>query len=266
MMKFNISRVLFALILLVFTTGCLQIFETSADVQARKALQDLMAIQEKFKAENNRYARNLVEIDKYDLKYHTGIVYLEIESADKDQYRAISLPAESVSARVFAYDTSQGGYYEMDETEVSRYVLGALNHIRKEQADQKKIDTSFFALLAVVAILGVRFYTRHNQAGNRAGFAGFFLSLMPLMWSIAVLSHLNPDVVLSQFITGMSAASLILTVTALLLETGWMMRKSASEMSASLWGLFGTTLMICLFSGMVMVSTFMKYYFNSLTG
>lgn len=52
-------------------------------MQARQALLDLMKIQEKFYQENKRYATRFGEIEKYNLKYHSGIVYLEIESAGK---------------------------------------------------------------------------------------------------------------------------------------------------------------------------------------
>ena len=118
---------------LLFLTSCGQIFEVDADVQARQALLDLMAIQDKFYQENQRYANGHAEIEKYNLKYHSGIVYLEIETAGKDGYRAVSLPAESTTARVFAHDSEQGGFYEMEEDEVSRYVLGALKYIRDEK-------------------------------------------------------------------------------------------------------------------------------------
>ena len=84
-------------------------------MQARQALLDLVKIQEKFYQENKRYATGHAEIEKYNLKYHSGIVYLEIESAGKDTFRAVSLPAESTTARVFAYDSDQGGFYEMEE-------------------------------------------------------------------------------------------------------------------------------------------------------
>ena len=66
------------------------------------------------------------KLEKYNLKYHSGIVYLEIESAGKDKYRAISLPAESTTARVFAFDTDQGGFYEMEADEVSQICPGSI--------------------------------------------------------------------------------------------------------------------------------------------
>ena len=86
MTKFNIPALFFLFFLLIFTASCSQFFEATEDVQARKALTDLMQIQEAFHDENQRYARNLTEIEKYDLKYHSGIVYMEIQSADKEQY------------------------------------------------------------------------------------------------------------------------------------------------------------------------------------
>jgi len=115
-MKPILQRPLLWLIIIAFcATGCTRIFENDYDAQARRALLDLMAIQDQFHKENKRYAKNLLEIAKYNLEYHNGIVYLEIESAGKDKYRAIALPAESTTARVFAYDTRRGGYYEMDD-------------------------------------------------------------------------------------------------------------------------------------------------------
>jgi hypothetical protein len=153
---------LWLIIIALCVGGCTRIFENHQDVQAQQALQDLMAIQDQFHKENTRYAKNLVEIDKYNLKYHKGIVYLEIEKAGKGHYRAISLPAESTTARVFAYDTSRGGYYEMDEEEVAQYVLGALR--------------SVFSGLASVCLPDTR-----NQ--ERAGCGGLiFCAWRPSAW------------------------------------------------------------------------------------
>ena len=143
---------------LVFLNSCGQIFEVDADVQARQALLDLMKIQEKFYQENKRYATRFGEIEKYNLKYHSGIVYLEIESAGKDTYRAISLPAESTTARVFSYDSNQGGFYEMEGEEVSKYVLGALRHIRVQKQEKDLIELTGWMMIAGMCFLGLRFF------------------------------------------------------------------------------------------------------------
>ncbi|MFQ5715949.1 MAG: hypothetical protein ACE5GQ_02480, partial [Nitrospinales bacterium] len=98
---------LLALVCILSLSACAPVFETQADVQARQALRDLVEVQEAFYRDNQRYARNLQEMEKYHLNYHKGTVYMEIEFARKDRYRAISLPAESTTARVFAYDTDK---------------------------------------------------------------------------------------------------------------------------------------------------------------
>jgi len=260
MTKFNIPPLFFSLLLLIFTASCSQFFETTEDVQAKKALTDLMAIQEAFHAENQRYARNLVEIETYHLKYHSGIVYMEIQSAGTDQYRAISLPAESTTARVFAYDTEQGGFYEMEELEVSEYVLGALNHIRLEQKNKSISDFAFFVLLVLIFVLGTRLHLRHKETENRLVFVAFYLCLIPLAWSFSVLNYLDSKIVFSQALTGISGGALVIAVLGILINACWGKNKSVMDTPASLWSLFGMTLIISLFSGGVMIYTFMEYY------
>jgi len=263
MKKFNIPFLFFSLLLLIFTTSCAQFFEASEDIQARKALTDLMEIQEAFYAENQRYARNLTEIEKYNLKYHSGIVYMEIQSADKDQYRAISLPAESTTARVFAFDTVKGGFYEMEDLEVSQYVLGALNHIRLEQRNKTISDFAFFVLLAFIFILGIRFHICHQETKNLPVFVAFYLSLIPLGWSFSVLNYLESKIVFSPTLTVISGGALILAVAGILITVWWGKSKSVLTTPSALWSLLGMTVFISLFSGGVMIYTFMEYYFKA---
>jgi hypothetical protein len=263
MKKFNIPALFFSFFLLIFTASCSHIFETTEDVQARKALTDLMAIQESFHSENQRYARNFTELKKYQLKYHTGIVYMEIQSADKDQYRAISLPAESTSARVFAYDTEKGGFYEMEDLEVSQYVLGALNHIRLEQRNKSISDFAFFVLLAGIFVLGVRFHMRHPEIENRLVFIAFYLSLIPLGWSFSVLNYLESKIVFSSTLTGISGTALGIAVLVIMINAVGIKGRSVNETPSSLWSLLGMTVFISLFSGGVMIYTFIEYYLKA---
>jgi len=260
MTKFNIPALFFLFFLLIFTASCSQFFEATEDVQARKALTDLMEIQEAFHDENQRYARNLTEIAKYDLKYHSGIVYMEIQSADQEQYRAISLPAESTTARVFAYDTEQGGFYEMEDLEVSQYVLGALNHIRLEQRNKSISDFAFFVLLAIIFVLGIRFHIRHQETENRLAFWAFYLSLIPLGWSFSVLNYLESKIVFSPTLTGITGGALVVAVLGILINAWWAKSKPVMTTPSSLWSLLGITVFISLFSGAVMIYTFMEYY------
>ncbi len=259
MPNLNITRLFLAFFMLIFTTSCSQQFENDLDFQAQKALKDLMKIQESFYAENQRYARNLVEIEKYNLKYHNGLVYLEIESAGKDQYRAITLPAESTTARVFAFDTSKGGFYEMDDIEVSQYVLGALKHIRKEQSDKRISAYAFYLLLAVLFVLGIRLHSRFRESKNQPVFAAFYLSLLPLTWSFSVLNYMSKDIVFGSSLSGLSVAAFAVAVLTLLIGGWWFKKQDLYNTSASLFSLLAMTSIIALFSGGVMVHTLMEY-------
>ncbi|MFQ5481122.1 MAG: hypothetical protein ACE5ER_00075 [Nitrospinaceae bacterium] len=184
---------------LVLLGGCGALYETASDVQARQALLDLIRIQGEYHQKNNRYARNLVQISEggYTLKYHTGIVYLEIEAAGPNSWRAVALPAESTSARVFAFDTKKGGLYEMDDEEVSDYVLGALNFIRSQQLELLIRDVYAGTLILVMAWFGFKSW-RGNKAAPSSWMAlCFFLSLPPLTFTALTLNHMDKDIVLS---------------------------------------------------------------------
>lgn len=241
------------LALLVALTGCSNIFETSADVQARQALWDLMKVQEKYHQDNKRYARNLVQIKDYNLKYHTGIVYLEIEAADQEKYRAVALPAESTTARVFAYDTDKGGFYEMDEEEVSEYVLGALKHIREKRGKEDLNDLLTLFLLGGFILLGVRFTGSYGDRAHRPVLYSFFLSIFSLGWALALLNHFDKNIVFSTLMMAFTCASLLVAVISLALAFRWL--RTVSEKPEALIGMMVCTVIISLFSAGVMANT-----------
>ena len=256
-------RIVLFLAALLFFSGCFDIFEHDSDVQARKALKDLIAFQDAFYKENGRYAQNLVELEKYDLKYHTGIVYMEIEMARKDKYRAISLPAESTTARVFAYDTEQGGFYEMDDEEVSRYVLGSLIHIRAEQAKKNMNDMLAAFLVGLSLVLGIRFMIRYKEPDYRMVFVAFFLSMVPIVWAVMALNHLGDKIVITQTISLMTGICFVCAVLSLILAVNWFVHRRASEIPSPLLALLGTVCVVALFSGLVMLQIYRTYYFNA---
>ncbi|MEK9628895.1 MAG: hypothetical protein VW455_07715 [Nitrospinota bacterium] len=244
---------------LLLLTSCSNIFELDADVQARQALFDLMEVQEKFYQENKRYAGKLFEIEKYDFKYHTGIVYMEIEQADKDGYRAISLPAESTSARVFAYDTKQGGFYEMDDVEVSRYVLGALRQIREEKRKENLSDMTAWIMMAGMLFLGLRFISRFKNPDNNSLLGAYLFCLVPLGWSIAVLGKMHKNIVFSSQISQFTWASLVLSVISIILGIKWIFKEKKEPTQPSLMSLMACTLVIAFIGGGVMVYTLATY-------
>ncbi|MFQ5673539.1 MAG: hypothetical protein ACE5G9_10630 [Nitrospinales bacterium] len=250
---------IFSLILTVCLSACAPIFENDADVQARQALLDLMKIQETFHQEHGRYAKNLEEIGKYGLKYHSGIVYLEIQYAEADQYRAISLPAESTTARVFAYDTERGGFYEMDE-EVPQYVLGALNYIRGIQ--KQKNTTDFFSALLIVLLLGmgIKSFARNKTETSRTTYTAYFLSLIPLGWALALLNHLDEATVFSPLILGAAGGSILIAGFCLLVCGKAVADFLKNRGPTALVGLFTAMTVTSLLSIAVMVHSLLKYY------
>ena len=255
----KIFRLLAYLLILSALTSCTHIFELDSDVQARQALFDLIKVQEKFYTDNNRYAGKLLEIEKYNFKYHTGIVYMEIEQADKDGYRAISLPAESTSARVFAFDSKQGGFYEMEDDEVSRYVLGALRQIREEKRKEELSDFTAWIMMGGMVLLGLRFISRYKKPENNLLLGAYIFCLFPLAWSIAVLGKLDKNIVFSTQISQLTWASLVVALTSFILGCKWIFNKKKETPQPSLLSLMACTLLIAFFGGAVMFHTLITY-------
>ena len=255
----KLFRIFTCAIALFFLTSCSNIFELDSDVQARKALFDLMEAQDKFYQDNNKYAGKLFEIEKYNFKYHTGVVYMEIEQANKDGYRAISLPAESTSARVFAFDSKQGGFYEMDDVEVSRYVLGALRQIREERRKENLSDFTAWVMMGGMVFLGLRFISKYKNAENNSLLGAYLFCLFPLAWSIAVLGKMNKSIVFSSEVSLVTWASLFLVLVSFALGCKWVFRKKEAPPQPSLLSLIGCTMLITMISGGVMVYTLITY-------
>ena len=243
---------------LVFLTSCNQIFEIDADVQARQALLDLMAIQDKFYQENQRYATGHAEIEKYNLKYHSGIVYLEIESAGKDGYRAVSLPAESTTARVFAHDSQQGGFYEMKEDEVSRYVLGALKHIRDEKHKKDLNELTGWVLMGGLGFIGLRFFARYRSPENSTAIWAYIFCLPAMGWSVALLGNMAENVVFTSSIAQTTWVGLALSSVALGLGCIWMKKSISLAPPAPL-----ISLLICTMSISLLSAGTMAYMLNT---
>jgi hypothetical protein len=250
---------LWLIIIALCTSGCTRIFENNHDSQARQALQDLMAIQDQFHREHKRYAKNLLEIQKYNLKYHNGIVYLEIESAGKNKYRAISLPAESITARVFAYDTSKGGYYEMGEEEVGQYVLGALNHIRKEQRDKDIFDYLSAGMLVCLFLFGARMLIRYKESRTSWVWWPYFLSLAPLALGMATLIHMDVDIALSTELANVMSVGLGMSILCLILASIGFTKIPAKGEYHILQGIAVCTILISLASGAIVTQSYFLF-------
>ena len=244
---------------LALLSGCTNLYETTQDVQARQALFDLMEIQEAYHQENQKYARNLVQIEKYNLKYHTGIVYLEIESSGPDKYRAISLPAESTTARVFAFDSDRGGFYEMDDDEVSSYVLGALNHIRQQQRQKSIVDYFSGGLILFLIWIGRRIYLRHKGPNTGWVLWPYFVSIFPVSLAVTTLNHMDKDIVLSSLLKFLMGIALALTLLCILIDVISFPKIPRGPHYETLASLAVCTILISIFSATIMVQTYRTY-------
>ncbi len=219
-----------------------------------------MAIQDSYYQENGKYAVNLSQVEKYNLKYHTGIVYLDIESADKNGYRAISLPAESVTARVFAFDSTKGGFYEMDDDEVSNYVLGALNSIRKEQKDLRIMDGASIFMIFILLFFWLKALKNLESREHKSIMYLFLISLGPLLWSMMALNHMHKDIAVSSLVlTGVGAAGVISLFGSVMGAVGFT-KVFQRPTPGPVIGFSVSTLFISLFSLGTMIYILTTYY------
>ena len=255
------SRLTLLLTIFIFSlVACTPIFENNYDAMARQAPFDLVQAQNNYWEKHNKYSKGLAQLQKHNLKYHTGIVYLEIQSASKDGYRAISLPAESTTARVFIYDTTKGGFYEADEVEVSKYVLGALNFIRDRKGKEKINTFVTTILLSSLFILGFRFTSRYKGKENNYILLSYFISLLPLGWAIAAINHLTSEIVFSSKIKILSLIAITLSLTSSFIATLWLKNKNLLITPAPVLGLAGCILFTSIASAGVVIYTVYKYY------
>lgn len=255
----NPLRIVCLILALIVAPGCVKVFENDHDLQAQKALKDLMAIQDQFHQKNQRYAKNLVEIEDYKLEYHGGIVYLEIESADQNKYRAIALAAESTTARVFAYDTEKGGYYEMPEEEVASYVLGALNYIRNEQRQKRVIDVVSGVLMVILIGMGFKLHGLYKGPNSGWALVPYFLTIPPLVMSVAAMNHMNRDIMMTPLLQGLIFGSIALAGLALVGSMMSFSKIPPGDNRSALAGVALCTLMIAVFNIGVLAQTYIKY-------
>jgi hypothetical protein len=259
-MRIPTIKKIFLFICMFCLTSCAVIFENNYDVMARQALFKLMEAQENYRNEHDKYANQLFQLSSYDLKYNTGVVYIEIQSASKDEYRAISLPAESSTARVFIYDTTKGGYYEADEVEVSKYVLGALNFVRSEKAKQKTNTLLISLLLGSLVLLGFRFFSRYKGEESNNVLISYFISLPPLGWAIAVLNHLSHEIVFNSKILTLSWFAIAFALSCIFITIRWLKSRKPLSSPTPILGLAGCSLFISLVSLGSVAYTLIKYY------
>ena len=260
MISFKIKKIFLLSFFLLGLISCATIFENNYDVMARQALLDLVKAQKTYHKKYGNYTNQISELLKLDLTYNNGRVYIEIHHADKNDYRAISLPAESTTARVFIYDTSKGGFYEADEVEVSKYVLGALNFIRGEKEKQKTTIVLTIILISSLVFLGIRYFSKYKKEENYTVLISYFTSLIPLGWAVSALNNINTEIFYSSKILTFSLSAIALCIVTGFTSYRWIKNQNLIITPVSVLALAGCTIFIALSSLATLMYTLLKYY------
>ncbi len=264
MNRYSLVKFLLCALALIFLSGCNRLYENAADIQARKAMLDLIELQNDYHTKNGKYARNLIEVQETGgkLEYHTGIVYLEIESANETAWRGVSLPAESITARVFAFDTNKGGFYEMDEEEVSSYVLGALNFIREKQHEIKVRDQMGLAMIVVMLVFGLKTWQRNRVTGSGGVGWPFLLSFPSIILAALTLNHMDHEIALSKTLQGLLIGGVLISLICVWLMVRGFKKMEKGEKAMSLSALAVCTVLMAIVNILVTTHTFMNYTEN----
>ena len=265
MFLFRYVKFAFLGTLIILFSACSVFFETKTDRDAQIALKKLMRVQEEFRQDHQRYAKTIFEIEKvnkYNIKYHKGLIYMEIETADVNSYRAISLPAESTTARVFAHDLKHGGFYEMNDEETTQYVLGAFRSIQNEKKMRRILDLSSIVLVSIIAFLGIYSMVRKREAQYGFTYAAHFISLVPLFFSMTTVNHMSTQIAFSNFLKGSIYLALALSIFCLWVAMVQIRIYYFQRGATALVGLFTSIVLSSIFTIGTMVQTLLKYWQN----
>ena len=147
----------------------------------------------------------------------------------------------------------------MQDEEVSRYVLGALRHIREQKQKADLVDLTSWIMMGGMVFLGLRFISRYKTPENNIILGAYLFCLVPLAWTIAILGKMEKNIVFSSQVAQFTWASLLLALASLILGSKWMLRKKQELPPPSLLSLAFCTLIIAFLGGGVMIHTLITY-------
>jgi len=193
------------------------LFETSADRAARTDLQRLEQAESRYWTEHHAYTGVFSDLGPPTFEATKGI-YLQVETADQTHFRAVAMPRESHTARVFALEANGGksAVKELEEKEVSTYVLGALQKIRSSQ--RLKLSLAAFSTAGLLGLLiyGVILHQR-GVAGQWRASAPYFLGLVPLYVTLILSTFVDELTYIGPLVLGMAVAGVIGGVSSILI-------------------------------------------------
>ncbi|HUJ80211.1 MAG TPA: type IV pilin protein [Nitrospiria bacterium] len=185
------------------------LFETSADRAAQDDLQRLAQAEGRYWTNHHAYTGVFADLGPPTFEATKGI-YLQVETATPSQFRAIAMPRESHSARVFALEANGGKatVKELDDNEVSTYVFGALKMIRSTQRMKLSLAAFSSAGLLGLLIYGARLH-RKGAAGQWRASAPYFLGLIPLYVTLILSTFVDEHTYIGPLVLVMAVAGVL---------------------------------------------------------
>ena len=136
----------------------------------------------------------------------------------------------------------------MEEDEVSRYVLGALKHIRDEKHKKSLNELTGWILMGGMAFIGLRFFARYKSKENNTAIWSYILCLPAMGWAVALLGNIEGNIIFTSTIAQASWAGLAIALLALGLGCIWLKKNISLRPPAPLISLLICTLVISLLS------------------
>jgi len=114
-------------------------------------------------------------------------------------------------------------------------------------------------MLICILAFGLRMFVRYREARSGWTWAPYFLCLVPLTFSVAVLNHMNEDILLSSELIILLAAGFGISFLCLVIAGIGLTRIPEKGEHQILKGVALCTILISLFSGIVMAQTYYTY-------
>jgi hypothetical protein len=185
------------------------LFETRGDRAAQADLRRLAEAETRYWTEHHTYIVAFSDLGPTPFEA-TKDIYVQVETADGTHFRAIAMPRESHTARVFALEAKEGRttVKELDNEEVSTYVFGALRKIRS--AERLKLFLASFSTLGLIGLLiyGIIIH-RKGAPGQWQASAPYFLGLIPLYVTLILSTFVDEHTYAGPLVLGMAAAGVI---------------------------------------------------------
>jgi hypothetical protein len=185
------------------------LFETREDRAAQADLRRLAEAENRYWTEHHAYIVAFSDLSPTPFEA-TENIYVQVESADGTHFRAIAMPRESHTARVFVLEANEGRatVKELNEDEVTNYVLGALRKIRS--AERLKLFLATFSTLGLIGLLiyGIIIH-RKGAPGQWRASAPYFLGLIPLYVTLILSTFVDEHTYTGPLVLGMAAAGAI---------------------------------------------------------